>query len=131
MGKQFLIVLTKFAINALALLLADQILSGVHFDSNHATLAAAVVLALVNSFLRPLIILLTLPINILTLGLLTLVINALLLRLVASIIPGFHIDGFWVSVLAALIISLVSILLNMLLNPPAAKIIVHRHRHDS
>jgi len=80
------------------------------------------VLALVNTWLRPLVVLLTLPINVLTLGLFTLVINALMLELVSWIIPAFHIDSFWTAVGAALVISLISFLLNWFLRPDKVQV---------
>ena len=73
---------------------------------------AAATLGILNAFLRPLLILLTLPINILTLGLFTFLINALMLKIVSEIIPGFYVYGFWTAILGALIIGTVSWLLN-------------------
>jgi putative membrane protein len=84
------------------------------------------VLAHVNAYLRPLVVVLTLPINILTLGLFTLVINALMLMLVSWLIPTFHVEGFWTAVGGALVISVVSVLLNSLLTQPRIHMRVHR-----
>ena len=124
--RRALILFTKLAINALALIVVDQVFAGIWLDTWQATVAAAAVLALVNTYLRPLVVVLTLPINILTLGLFTLVINALMLLLVSRLIPGFHIEGFWNAIGGALIISAVSILLNWFLKPNS----VHIHiRH--
>src|SRR5260370_350300 len=72
MAYRFLILITKLAINALALLVVTSIFQGIHFDNNQAMIAAAVVLALVNTYFPPLVFILPLPINILTLGLSTL-----------------------------------------------------------
>ena len=88
--------------------------------------AAAIVLALVNTFLRPLVVILTLPINILTLGLFTLIINGAMLELVSWLIPAFHVDGFWTAVGGALVISIVSCLLNLFLRPDRVHVSVHR-----
>jgi putative membrane protein len=126
MGRRLIILITKLAINALALLVAAQMLHGIRFDDWQATVAAAVVLALVNTYLRPLVVLLTLPINILTLGLFTLVINALMLKLVSWLIPAFHVEGFWTAVAGALVISIVSLLLNWFLRPDRVQVRVHR-----
>ncbi|HVM62002.1 MAG TPA: phage holin family protein [Verrucomicrobiae bacterium] len=123
---RFLILLTKLAINALALLVVTSIFQGIHFDNNQAMIAAAVVLALVNSYLRPLVVILTLPINILTLGLFTLVINAAMLELVSWLIPAFHIDTFGTAFLAALVISVISFLLNWFLRPDKVQVRVWR-----
>jgi putative membrane protein len=76
-----------------------------------AGLLAAAVLGVLNVLLRPVLILLTLPINILTLGLFTFLINAFLLKMTSGVIPGFDVTGFWSAVLGALVISLVNWLL--------------------
>lgn len=121
-----LILFTKLAINALALLVVDQLFDRIWLDTWQVTLGAAVVLALVNAYLRPLVILLTLPLNILTLGLFTLVINALMLELVSWLLPGFHIEGFWTAMGGALMISIVSTLLNWFLRPGKVDVRVQR-----
>jgi putative membrane protein len=126
MGRKLLILLTKLAINALALLVVDALFERIRLETNQATIAAAIVLALVNAYLRPLVVVLTLPINILTLGLFTLVINALMLMLVSWLIPTFHVEGFWTAVGGALVISVVSVLLNSLLTQPRIHMRVHR-----
>lgn len=126
MVYRLLILITKLAINALALLVVTSMFKGIRLDNNQATIAAAVVLSLVNTYLRPLVILLTLPINILTLGLFTLVINALMLELVSWLIPAFHIDSFWTALGAALVISIISFLLNWFLRPDKVQVRVQR-----
>jgi len=126
MAYRLLILFTKLAINALALLVVHAMFQNIWFDNQQATIAAAVVLALVNTYLRPIVVLLTLPINILTLGLFTLVINGLMLKLVSWFIPAFHVEGFWTAVGGALVISLVSFLLNWFLQPDRVQVRVHR-----
>jgi putative membrane protein len=126
MLRKALILVTKLAINAVALLVVDAMFQNIWFDNNQATIAAAVLLALVNTYLRPLVVLLTLPINILTLGLFTLVINALMLELVSWLIPAFHIVGFWTAVGGALVISVISFLLNWFLRPDNVQVRVYR-----
>ena len=126
MAYRLLIFLVKLGINALALLLAAQIFHKIWFDNQQATFIAALVLALVNAYLRPLVVILTLPINILTLGLFTLVINGLMLELVSWLIPAFHVEGFWTAVGGALVISIVSCLLNLLLQPDRVRVRIHR-----
>lgn len=126
MAYRLLILITKLAINALALLVVTSIFQGIHFDNNQAMIAAAVVLALVNTYLRPLVLILTLPINILTLGLFTLVINAGMLEFVSWLIPAFHIKDFWTAVGAALVISLISLLLSWFLRPDKVQVRVFR-----
>jgi putative membrane protein len=123
MGHRFLILLTNLAIDVIALLVVDHFFTGITLDRWQTVLGAAVVLAIVNAYVRPLVIVLTLPINILTLGLFTLVINALMLQLVGWLIPGFHIETFWTALGAALVISVVSLVLNWLIKPK------HVHLH--
>jgi putative membrane protein len=126
MMYRLLILITKLGINALALLVVTSIFQGIRFDNNRAMIAAAVVLALVNTWLRPLVVILTLPINILTLGLFTFVINALMLELVSWLIPAFHIDTFWTAIGGAVVITIVSFLLNWFLRPDKVHVRVFR-----
>jgi putative membrane protein len=100
--------LLRAAISALGLWVASQLLAGMHFESPSKLVLAAIVLGVVNAFVRPLAFILTLPLTVLTLGLFLLVLNAAMVALVAWIVPGFEITGFWTAVGAALIVSLVS-----------------------
>ena len=120
--------LVRLAINAAALLVAAWIVSGIHLSAarGHAmpndwlTLGiVALIFGVINAVIRPVVLLLTLPLNILTLGLFTFVVNALMLLLTSWIAEGmelgFRVDGFRVALLGALIISLVSFVLSHLL----------------
>ena len=100
--------LLRAAITALGLWVASEILAGLVFDSTSKLIVAAILLGVVNAFVRPLAFILTLPITVVTLGLFLLVLNAGMVALVAWIVPGFTITGFWTAVGAALIVSLVS-----------------------
>jgi len=100
--------LLRAAITALGLWVASEILSGLVFDSTAKLIVAAIMLGIVNAIVRPLAFILTLPITVLTLGLFLLVLNAGMVALVAWVVPGFAISGFWTAVGAALIVSLVS-----------------------
>jgi putative membrane protein len=100
--------LLRAAITALGLWVASEILSGLVFDSTSKLIVAAILLGIVNAIVRPLAFILTLPITVLTLGLFLLVLNAGMVALVAWVVPGFAISGFWTAVGAALIVSLVS-----------------------
>jgi putative membrane protein len=100
--------LLRAAITALGLWVASEILSGLVFDSTSKLIVAAIMLGIVNAIVRPLAFILTLPITVLTLGLFLLVLNAGMVALVAWVVPGFTISGFWTAVGAALIVSLVS-----------------------
>jgi putative membrane protein len=126
MARDLLILVTKLAINVLALLVTDALFTGVRLETTEATFIAAIALALVNAYLRPFLLLLTLPLNILTLGLFTLVINALLLQFVGWLVPPFHVDNFATAVGAALVVSLVSVLLNWFLYPHRVQVRIHR-----
>ena len=126
MVYRLFILLTKLAINALALLVVTSIFQGIHFDNNQAMIAAAVVLALVNAYLRPIVVILTLPFNIISLGLFTFVINAAMLELVSWLIPAFHIRNFWTALGGAFVISVISFLLNWFLRPDRVQVRVYR-----
>lgn len=106
--------LLVWLINALSLVLIAYLFPGIEIGSFATALIVALVLGLINAVVRPIIILLTLPINILTLGLFTLVINGLLFWFVASFIEGFYIAGFWSAFFGALLFSIVSTLISYL-----------------
>jgi len=91
-------------ISAVAIIIAAYLLPGVSVDGLLAALVVAIVLGFINAFLKPILIILTLPINVLTLGLFTLVINALLIMLASSIVPGFNVAGFWWAMLFGLVL---------------------------
>ena len=111
MGKFF----AKTIATAVAVLFAAYILKGVHVDSTVTALLVAVVLGLLNSFIKPLLVLLTIPFTILTLGLFLLVINIIIVKWAADLVPGFSVDG-WVSALVfSLVVSFVSSLIEALI----------------
>jgi putative membrane protein len=107
--------LLVWILNAVALLVVAYIVPGITVASFGSALVAALVLGLLNTLVKPLLILLTLPITIVTLGLFLLVLNALLFWFAGSILKGFSVNGFWWAVLGAIIYSLVSGLLSRLL----------------
>lgn len=96
----------RILVTAFGLLVANEILSGVRFDTSTALLVAAFLLGLINAVVRPIVVLLTLPITFLTLGLFLLVINGCMVLLVSRIMPSFHIDSLGTAVLASLIVGL-------------------------
>ena len=100
--------LIRAAVVGIGLWLASKIVSGIAFNSTETLIAAALLLGIVNAFVRPIIVILTLPITLLTLGLFLLVINALMILLVAWFLPGFMVAGFGSAVFAAIIVSLTS-----------------------
>lgn len=104
-----MIFLLKWLALALAIMFTAWIIPGISISSFGTALIASVVIALVNVFIKPILVFLTLPINILTLGIFILVINALLFMFVAYLVPGVEVDGFWSAFLGALILSILSI----------------------
>jgi putative membrane protein len=98
-------------INALALIFVSYLLPGVHVAGFGSALIAAVVLGLVNTVLRPILIVLTIPVTLITFGLFLLVINALMFWLVGSILSGFQVDGFGWAMLGALVYSVITMIM--------------------
>ena len=98
-----------WAITALSLWLASLVFKGLKFDNVGSLVGSALLLGLANAIVKPLLILLTLPLTLLTFGLFILVINALMMLLVASIINGFKVSGFWTAFFAGVFISVLSI----------------------
>jgi putative membrane protein len=104
--------LVRWLLNALALIAVANIVPGVHVDTFYHALIAALILGLANALVRPLLIILTLPVTILTLGLFTFVINALMILLVATIVKGFVVTGFVPAFFAAIVLWGFSVLTN-------------------
>ncbi len=100
--------LINWIVSALVIIVAAYVLPGVTVSGFAAAFAAALVLGLVNAFIKPVLLALTLPINFLTFGLLTLVINAALILLVSRIVPGFSVATFWWALLFGMILSIVN-----------------------
>jgi putative membrane protein len=107
--------LLTWLINALALLALKYIMPSITVDSFVTALIVAVVLGFINTLIRPIFVILTLPVTILTLGLFIFVINGLLFWAVGSFVPGFHVDGFWSGVFGAIVYSIISWALSTLL----------------
>jgi len=107
--------LLVWLINAAALFLLKYVFPWVTVDSFAAALIAALVLGLINTLIRPVLVLLTLPVTLLTLGLFIFVINGLLFWAVGSFVEGFHVSGFWSGVFGAIVYSIISWLLSSLL----------------
>jgi putative membrane protein len=107
--------LFHWLIYAIAIVITAYLLPGVRLSGFSAALVAALVLGLVNTFIKPVLLLLTLPLNILTLGLLTFVINALLIMLTSSLVPGFVVTGFWWALLFSLVLSIINYALGVII----------------
>ena len=104
--------LARLVLNGLAIIIAAWLLPGIHLTSPLAALLAGVILGFVNAIVRPVLFLLTLPLTLLTLGLFIFVLNAICFALTALIVPGFSVDGFGWALLGALLVSVVSWILN-------------------
>jgi putative membrane protein len=102
----------RWVLTACSLWLTSELLPGIELHGFRAVFIAAMVLGILNAFLRPLVLLVTLPINIVTFGVFTLVVNGLMLWITSDVVKGFEIHGFWQAVLGALLMSLISLLLN-------------------
>jgi putative membrane protein len=101
-------ILINWLLAALAIMATAYLLPGVSLSGFVPALVTALVLGLVNAFIKPLLLLLTLPINILTLGLFTLVINALLIMLVSKLVSGFQVQGFWWALAFSVVLTVVN-----------------------
>jgi putative membrane protein len=101
-------ILIRWLITTVSILLIPYILSGVRVESVWSALFAGAILGVLNALVRPLLIILTLPLTIVTLGFFILVINALLFQLAGAIVPGLHIASFWSALFASIIVSIVS-----------------------
>ena len=107
--------LLTWLINALALLALPYLFTSIHVEGFGTALVAALVLGLINTLIRPVLVLLTLPVTLLTLGLFIFVINGLLFWFVGSFVKGFTVEGFWTAVFGAIVYSIISWALSSLL----------------
>lgn len=116
----------RWVINTFAVAVAASLVKGIHYDTTTALIIASFLLGILNTFLRPLLLLLSLPLLVFTLGLFTLFINAFLLHLVGSLMNSFHVDSFSAAFWGGLIISLISLVLNSLTGTGNSRITIHR-----
>ncbi len=118
----------RVVVNTLAIILAASVVPGIRLDGVLSAVAAGVLLGLVNAFVRPVLLILTLPITLVTLGLFLLVLNGLCLWLVAFVVRGFHVDGFWSALLGALVVSAVSWIVTVLISDSGKVSVITRRR---
>ena len=104
--------LARLFITAFGLWIADMLLAGVRFDGVTALWIAALLLGIVNAILRPVLIVLTLPFTLVTLGLFVFVINGAMVLLVSRLMPAFHVEGLWTAILASIVVGLTGWLAN-------------------
>lgn len=117
----------RAAIASLGLWLASEWVDGLAFSSGGTLILAAILLGVVNGLVRPLLLLLTLPLTIVTLGFFILVVNGIMLALVAGLLPGFSIAGFWDAFWGALIVSVVSWIGSAIFGPKGTiQVTIHR-----
>jgi len=107
--------LGKILITAFAAIIASYFIPGVHVNGGLTPIILAIVLALLNGFVRPILVFLTIPISILTLGLFLIVINIIIILLAANIVKGFHVDGWYSALLFSIAMSIVTFLLEAIL----------------
>jgi putative membrane protein len=114
--------LVHWAITALSLWVASHVFKGLKFDNTSSLVIAALLLGFANAIVKPLLIVLTLPLTLLTFGFFLLVINALMILLVARLVEGFRVSSFWTAFFASIFISLLSILIGSLVSSPGTEI---------
>ena len=119
----------QWGITAFSLWVASLLFSGIRFSSTSSLIISALLLGFANAVLRPLLVILTLPLTLVTLGFFLLVINALMLLLVAKLVGGFRISGFWTAFFASMFISLLSMALGSMV--PNAEMTVYRMPHHA
>lgn len=107
--------LVRWLVSALALYLTAGILSGIELNGVMSVLGGALAIGIVNALLRPVLLLLTLPLTVVTLGFFALVVNAFLLWLASGLVPGFHVAGFWSAFFGSLLLSFFTFLINVLI----------------
>lgn len=107
-----MILIINWLLFAVSLLFIAWLIPGITIESFQAALLAALVVGLVNIFIRPLVVILTLPVTLLTLGLFIFIINAILFGLVAYLVPGFEVDGFFPALLGSILLSIISTIIN-------------------
>jgi putative membrane protein len=118
--------LLRWSINLMALVVAGSLIPGIKISNIEMGILAAGILGIVNAVIRPIVLIFTLPINLLTLGFFTLIINAALLKFVAYVVPGFVIESFGAAFLGAILISCISWLLNIFVGGNGNVVIIRR-----
>ncbi|WP_373522699.1 phage holin family protein [Aquiflexum sp.] len=112
-SNEALNIILQLILGGIAILIAQYILPGVHVSDFLTAIVIAALIALLNITIKPILIILTIPITVLTLGLFLLAINALLIMLAAAIVPGFEIDGFWWALIFSFVLSIINSLLGV------------------
>jgi putative membrane protein len=113
MTNNIILFLIHWGITALSLWAASGIFHGISFSSRHSLFIAALLLGLANAIVRPIVIVLTIPLTVVTFGFFLLVINALMMLLVSSVVSGFKVSGFWTAFFASIFIALLSFFIGL------------------
>ncbi len=121
--------LLRVLVNILALVLAASVVPGIRLDGVLPAVAAGLLLGFVNAVVRPVLLILTLPITLVTLGLFLFVLNSVCLWLVALVVKGFHVAGFWPAVLGALCVSVVSWVVTALVSDSGKFVVITRRKY--
>ncbi|MFH1115369.1 MAG: phage holin family protein [Pseudomonadota bacterium] len=124
-------ILIRWVVTTLAVVLVPYVVSGVKIEGTETALIAGAILGILNALVRPVLIILTLPLSIVTLGLFLLVINALMFQLAGAIVPGLHVTSFWSAFFGAGIVSIVSWLANWIIAGGAGERTVVVKRWDT
>lgn len=124
-------IVIRWIISALGVLFISYLFDGIQVDGVGWAFITALFLGVFNALIRPVLLILTLPINVLTLGLFTLVINGLMLWLTGSLLAGFSVNGFWPAVGGALILSLISMAASSLIGNKGRVEVIEMHRRGS
>ena len=113
-----------WGITALSLWVTSAIFHGISFASRKSLFVSALLLGFVNAVIRPIVIILTIPLTLISFGFFLLVINALMLLLVSALVPGFRVSGFWTAFFASIVITLLSLFVGMLILPAETNLFV-------
>jgi putative membrane protein len=116
----------RWSVNLLALVIAGSVIPGIRIQSMAMGMIAAGILGIVNAVIRPIVLILTFPINLVTLGLFTFVINAAMLKLVADLVPGFVVESFSAAFFGAVLISCISWMMNIFVNGNGTVVFIKR-----
>ena len=120
--------LIRWLVLGVTIILAAYLMDGIYVSGVFAAFAAAAMLGILNAFFRPIALILTLPLNIMSFGLFTFVINAAMLKMASALIPGFEVHGFWTAVVGAFFISVVSFLINLFISDRGSVEYIEMHR---
>jgi putative membrane protein len=120
----------RWAVTTIAVMVASSVIRGIRYDTVAALIGASLLLGILNAFVRPFLLIISVPLILLTLGLFILVLNGLLLLLVPHVVVGFHVDSFWSAFWGAIVISLVSWLLSAFFRGSDGRVHVLSHHSE-